>query len=66
MKKIAEERGVDLLLVDSGDLHDGDGLSDGFPAGGIDGQEVGIPASLQRSLQAHIRLVKQVHREIAI
>ncbi|CEH14630.1 5' nucleotidase [Ceraceosorus bombacis] len=26
-------RGVDLLVVDSGDLHDGAGLSDGYPAG---------------------------------
>jgi 2',3'-cyclic-nucleotide 2'-phosphodiesterase (5'-nucleotidase family) len=34
----ADRRGVDLLLVDSGDLHDGAGLSDGFPAGqGPDG-----------------------------
>ena len=30
---------MDLLLVDTGDLHDGTGLSDGFPAGGIDGQQ---------------------------
>ncbi|EJD02037.1 uncharacterized protein FOMMEDRAFT_86703 [Fomitiporia mediterranea MF3/22] len=36
MKEIAKEKGVDLLLVDSGDLHDGTGLSDGFPPGGID------------------------------
>uniref|UniRef100_A0A0W0FQK1 Calcineurin-like phosphoesterase domain-containing protein n=1 Tax=Moniliophthora roreri TaxID=221103 RepID=A0A0W0FQK1_MONRR len=39
MKEIALEKDVDLLLVDSGDLHDGTGLSDGFPPGGIDGQE---------------------------
>ncbi|KAF8308282.1 hypothetical protein DL93DRAFT_2220316 [Clavulina sp. PMI_390] len=47
MKLQALERGVDLLLVDSasflflakGDLHDGTGLSDGFPSGGIDGHE---------------------------
>ncbi|PKI84737.1 hypothetical protein MVES1_001224 [Malassezia vespertilionis] len=31
MRKRAAERGVDLLLVDTGDLHDGNGLSDGFP-----------------------------------
>lgn len=36
----SEEKDVDLLLVDSGDLHDGTGLSDGFPAGGVDAQEV--------------------------
>jgi 2',3'-cyclic-nucleotide 2'-phosphodiesterase (5'-nucleotidase family) len=30
---------VDLLLVDSGDLHDGTGLSDGFPAGGVDAHD---------------------------
>ena len=40
MKQIADKKGVDLLLVDSGDLHDGTGLSDGFPVGQIDGQEV--------------------------
>ncbi|EIM80908.1 uncharacterized protein STEHIDRAFT_150519 [Stereum hirsutum FP-91666 SS1] len=39
MKEIAEERDVDLLLVDSGDLHEGTGLSDGYPEDGIDGHE---------------------------
>ncbi|TRM68855.1 Metallo-dependent phosphatase-like protein [Schizophyllum amplum] len=39
MKKIAEEKDVDLLLVDSGDLHDGTGISDGFPAGGVDAHD---------------------------
>ncbi|EUC59142.1 vacuolar protein [Rhizoctonia solani AG-3 Rhs1AP] len=39
MKQIADKKGVDLLLLDSGDLHDGTGLSDGFPIGQIDGQE---------------------------
>ncbi|KAF8190783.1 Metallo-dependent phosphatase-like protein [Pholiota molesta] len=39
MKQIAIERDVDLLLVDSGDLHDGTGLTDGFPAGGIDAHD---------------------------
>ncbi|KAI5117468.1 hypothetical protein M0805_004071 [Coniferiporia weirii] len=39
MKQIALEKNVDLLLVDSGDLHDGTGLSDGFPAGGIDAHD---------------------------
>lgn len=38
MRKLAKKKGVDLLLVDSGDLHDGAGLSDGFPAGQVDGQ----------------------------
>jgi 2',3'-cyclic-nucleotide 2'-phosphodiesterase (5'-nucleotidase family) len=28
-----------LLLVDSGDLHDGTGLTDGFPPGGVNGHE---------------------------
>ncbi|KAI0031972.1 Metallo-dependent phosphatase-like protein [Vararia minispora EC-137] len=40
MKAIAEEKDVDLLLVDSGDLHDGTGLSDGFPPGGVDAHDV--------------------------
>lgn len=31
MRRRADERGVDLLLVDTGDLHDGNGLSDAFP-----------------------------------
>ncbi|KAF8306030.1 hypothetical protein DL93DRAFT_2065823 [Clavulina sp. PMI_390] len=39
MKLQALERGVDLLLIDSGDLHDGTGLSDGYPSGGTDGHE---------------------------
>lgn len=38
MRKLAKKKGVDLLLVDSGDLHDGAGLSDGFPTGQVDGQ----------------------------
>ncbi|KAF7302271.1 hypothetical protein MIND_00794200 [Mycena indigotica] len=41
MKRIAEEMDVDLLLVDSGDMHDGTGLSDGFPPGGVDAQDSG-------------------------
>ncbi len=40
MKQIAEEKGVDLLLVDSGDVHDGTGLSDGFLPGGLDAHAV--------------------------
>ena len=42
MKKIALEKGVDLLLVDSGDIHDGTGLSDGGPPGAINGHEVSV------------------------
>ncbi|KAI5995282.1 Metallo-dependent phosphatase-like protein [Pisolithus orientalis] len=39
MKQIAVEKNVDLLLVDSGDVHDGTGLSDGYPPGGVDAHE---------------------------
>lgn len=39
MKLLALEKDVDLLLVDSGDLHDGTGISDGFPTGGIDAHD---------------------------
>jgi len=39
MKEIALAKDVDLLLVDSGDLHDGTGISDGFPPGGVDAHE---------------------------
>ncbi|KAG2074824.1 hypothetical protein BDR04DRAFT_1092403 [Suillus decipiens] len=39
MKQIAIEKDVDLLLVDSGDVHDGTGLSDGYPPGGVDAHE---------------------------
>ncbi|KAJ7635196.1 Metallo-dependent phosphatase-like protein [Roridomyces roridus] len=39
MKGLAVEKDVDLLLVDSGDLHDGTGLTDGFPPGGVDAQD---------------------------
>lgn len=37
MRRVAREKHVDLLIVDSGDLHDGAGLSDGFPEGQVDG-----------------------------
>ncbi|KAG2065010.1 Metallo-dependent phosphatase [Suillus decipiens] len=39
MKEIAHVKDVDLLLIDTGDLHDGTGLSDGFPSGGVDAHE---------------------------
>ncbi|KAH7883397.1 Metallo-dependent phosphatase-like protein [Phlebopus sp. FC_14] len=39
MKQIAIDKDVDLLLVDSGDLHDGTGLSDGYPPGAVDAHE---------------------------
>ncbi|THV06273.1 hypothetical protein K435DRAFT_645636, partial [Dendrothele bispora CBS 962.96] len=39
MKEIALQKDVDLLLIDSGDLHDGTGLSDGFPPGGVDAHD---------------------------
>lgn len=39
MKGIAKNKSVDLLLVDSGDTHDGTGLSDGYPPGDVDGHE---------------------------
>ena len=52
-----QDKDVDLLLVDTGDLHDGrhssptshffypdklqgTGISDGYPTGGVDGQQV--------------------------
>lgn len=31
---------MDLLLVDSGDMHDGNGITDGFPSGDVNGHEV--------------------------
>ncbi|ODA82598.1 hypothetical protein RJ55_01105 [Drechmeria coniospora] len=34
MKRTAAKRGVDLLLIDTGDLHDGNGLSDATPIDG--------------------------------
>ncbi|KAK7691826.1 hypothetical protein QCA50_005230 [Cerrena zonata] len=39
MKDMALKKDVDLLLIDSGDLHDGTGLSDGFPVGGVDAHD---------------------------
>ncbi|KDQ28380.1 hypothetical protein PLEOSDRAFT_1105040 [Pleurotus ostreatus PC15] len=39
MKTIALEKDVDLLLVDSGDIHDGTGLTDGYPPGGINAHD---------------------------
>ena len=34
MRHISDQKGVDLLVIDSGDLHDGSGLSDAFEPGG--------------------------------
>jgi 2',3'-cyclic-nucleotide 2'-phosphodiesterase (5'-nucleotidase family) len=39
MKQKAYDDGKDLLLIDSGDLHDGNGLTDGYPAGEVDAHE---------------------------
>ncbi|KAJ8508200.1 hypothetical protein ONZ45_g9512 [Pleurotus djamor] len=39
MKKIALKKDVDLLLVDSGDTHDGTGLTDGHPPGGVNSHD---------------------------
>ncbi|KAJ1306532.1 hypothetical protein OPQ81_007533 [Rhizoctonia solani] len=39
MRNEADKKGVDLLVIDSGDLHDGNGLSDGFPVGQVNGQK---------------------------
>ncbi|KAG2046192.1 hypothetical protein BDR06DRAFT_1014935 [Suillus hirtellus] len=39
MKQIALHKDVDLLLIDTGDLHDGTGLSDGYPPGDVDAHE---------------------------
>lgn len=47
MKVLAAEKGVDLLLIDSGDLHDGTGLTDGYPAGGIDAHDVSTDFAAQ-------------------
>lgn len=47
MKEIALEKDVDLLLVDSGDVHDGTGLSDGFPPGDLDAHDVSIHTNTQ-------------------
>ncbi|KAG6816708.1 hypothetical protein H0H87_003683 [Tephrocybe sp. NHM501043] len=34
-----QKKDVDLLLVDTGDLHDGTGLVDGYPPGGVDAHD---------------------------
>jgi len=39
MKAKALEKNVDLLLIDSGDLHDGNGLTDGGPPGSVDAHD---------------------------
>jgi 2',3'-cyclic-nucleotide 2'-phosphodiesterase (5'-nucleotidase family) len=39
MKSEAISRGVDLLLVDTGDLHDGNGITDGGPPGHVNAEE---------------------------
>ncbi|KAK0748586.1 hypothetical protein B0T21DRAFT_249052, partial [Apiosordaria backusii] len=40
MKRRAQNLGVDLLLVDSGDLHDGTGLSDSTTPNGEISNEI--------------------------
>ena len=64
---------MDLLLVDSGDLHDGTGLSDGYPPGGIDAHDVrGLTFPNYKLLKASgllssfLPTVKSVHQEIAL
>ncbi|KAG5646107.1 hypothetical protein DXG03_004346 [Asterophora parasitica] len=42
MKAIALKKDVDLLLVDSGDIHDGTGLTDGYPPGGVDAHDSNV------------------------
>jgi len=39
MKAKALEKNVDLLLIDSGDLHDGNGVTDGGPPGSVDAHD---------------------------
>lgn len=39
MRQLSLEKDVDLLVIDSGDLHDGSGLSDAFKPGGVNGHE---------------------------
>ena len=58
MKKIAEEKDVDLLLVDSGDLHDGTGISDGYPAGSVDAHDVRSTLHYTNEWLTHRRLVQ--------
>ena len=41
---------MDLLLVDSGDLHDGNGITDGYTSGDVNGHEVQGTVSLQHVL----------------
>ncbi|PIL26310.1 hypothetical protein GSI_12066 [Ganoderma sinense ZZ0214-1] len=60
MKQLALEKDVDLLMVDSGDLHDGTGLSDGFPPGSVDAHEV--RATTKASLEVMLTLCSQTNR----
>ena len=68
-----QQKKVDLLLVDSGDLHDGTGLSDGYPPGGIDAHDVrGLTFPNYKLLKASVLLsfflltVESVHQETAL
>ncbi|KAF7798239.1 hypothetical protein EIP86_009456 [Pleurotus ostreatoroseus] len=70
MKQIALEKDVDLLLVDSGDLHDGTGLSDGFPPGGVDAHESNkfmtqLPYDVM-AIGKRYRVDKQISHELYI
>lgn len=68
MKELALDKDVDLLLVDTGDVHDGTGLSDGFPTGDIDGHDVSEanPASAHMQLNLVGFLVKPVYQTASL
>ncbi|KAG6847483.1 hypothetical protein H0H93_007843 [Arthromyces matolae] len=62
MKQIAANKQVDLLLVDSGDLHDGSGLTDAFPPDSVDGHDANeIFALLPYDLLTIGNPVQKVH-----
>ena len=58
MKELALKKDVDLLLVDTGDLHDGTGLSDGFSPGDLDAHDVSNIRSVIQEQTTLLRLAQ--------
>jgi hypothetical protein len=62
-----QEKDVDLLVVDSGDLHDGSGLTDGYPLPGINGHEVASSvADTKPPTDLFVRLSNRFSRYLTI
>lgn len=66
MKQLALEKDLDLLLVDTGDVHDGTGLSDGFPAGQLDAHAVRLTKLFRTMLKLTAVAVESIHQGASV